>query len=61
MDEHDKEDFREICEEANDIQLVNMCEYELKQAKEASFDEESELHYECADIAYTEMERRHIV
>jgi hypothetical protein len=61
MDEQDKADFQEICEEATQSQLINMIEYELKQAKDSNQDEDAELHYQCADIIYTEMERRHIV
>lgn len=61
MDEQDKEDFAEICESAGDSQLINLCEYELRQAKDAFLEEEVEYHYQAADIAYTEMERRGIV
>ncbi len=61
MDEQDKEDFQEICEAASNSQLIGLCEYELRQAKEALLEEDAEYHYNCADVAYTEMERRNIV
>jgi hypothetical protein len=61
MDELDKSDFEELCKGATDKQLVNLCEYELKNAKSSILEEDSEMHYEFANIAYIEMERRNII
>lgn len=61
MDEQDVEDFKELCEAATDHGLINMAEYEIRSAKEALLEEDIEYHYQCANIAYTEMENRSIV
>jgi hypothetical protein len=61
MDEQDVEDFKELCEAATDHQLINMAEYEIRSAKESLLAEDTEYHYECANIAYTVMEERNIV
>lgn len=61
MDDQDKADFKEMCEAASDKALIGLCEYELKNAKNAVLTEEKDLHYTLADIAFTEMERREIV
>jgi hypothetical protein len=61
LDELDKEDFKEMCSQSSNKMLVNLCEYELKAARGSVLDEVRDMHYEMAEIAYEEMERRSMV
>jgi hypothetical protein len=58
LDDLDKDDFKDMCHGASDKMLINLCEYELKAARGAEIEEVCDTHYEMAEIAVAEMERR---
>jgi len=60
-DGFDKEEFKEFCRSSTDRMLINLCEYELKAARGSELEEVRDSHYEMAEIAYDEMERRGMV
>jgi hypothetical protein len=59
--EQDKDDFKELVSGASNEELIGLCEYQLRQAKETDLYEEKEFNMSLAEIAYTEMEKRNII